>query len=198
MTTTAVLHRIGRTAEHAGRLGAPAMDRAPQLKVRDGPRERRQPERERPVGEHGDHGQLGVDAERRRTRRSCRRRRRRSRPAAAACWPASRRSTTSRSRPWAARRRTRGSTPTARRCRTPTRRRHRADSDCASGRGRSPSECRVAAVAEAGSEAEREPLGPVPAGGPSPDQSGRCRCGSSREPEEQRDHHRAEDRGTPS
>src|SRR5881628_599118 len=44
----------GRRRRAAGVLGVPAADRADELEVRDGTRDRREPEREEAVGEHGD------------------------------------------------------------------------------------------------------------------------------------------------
>src|SRR6185312_4051905 len=44
-------------------LFPPPGDRTPELEERDRARDRRQPEGERPVGEHGDHREAVVDAE---------------------------------------------------------------------------------------------------------------------------------------
>jgi hypothetical protein len=41
----------------------PARNRLAQLHVREGAGQRRQPERERPVDEHGDHREARIDAE---------------------------------------------------------------------------------------------------------------------------------------
>ena len=117
----------------ARRESFPVLDGMPEPKVGEQPGDGGQPERKGTVGEDRDDCQSGRSLRMRERQRSCPPPRRRRRPATAAGCPASRRSRPLRSRQQAEPLRTRESTPTGPRCRSPTRPPRRAEPGCRSG-----------------------------------------------------------------